>query len=69
MNPRKLLFPSLIVGAILATILRVLAKRSSAKPVTNSVSYSAIDAYIEENMRRLKMPGVSLAIEIGRAHV
>ncbi|MCK4473524.1 MAG: beta-lactamase family protein [Anaerolineae bacterium] len=66
MNLRRLLFPSLLVGAVLAIILRVFAKRASAKPVTDSASYyDEIDAYVEQQMHRLKMPGVSLAIVEG----
>lgn len=65
MNIRKLLFPSLLVGAALALTLRAFAKRASAKPAFNRASYDAIDAYIEQQMRRLKIPGVSLAIVEG----
>ena len=65
MNIKRFLFPSLLVGAVLALILRTLPKRVSAKPVTNSASYDAIDAYVEGQMRRLHMPGVSLAIVEG----
>jgi len=80
MNVKKLFFPALLVGALLALIYRLFnrtfakpadAKPDSAKPVSNSVSYDAIDAYIEEQMRRLHIPGVSLAIVEGDsvAHV
>ncbi|HET7089850.1 MAG TPA: serine hydrolase domain-containing protein [Anaerolineae bacterium] len=69
MNIKRFLFPSSLVGAVLALILRafarVFAKPASAKPVSNSSSYDAIDAYVEEQMHRLKMPGVSLAIVEG----
>jgi len=65
MNLKKLLFPSLLVGTVLAIILRIFAKRASAKPVTKSAPYDAIDAYVERQMRRLNMPGVSLAIVEG----
>jgi CubicO group peptidase (beta-lactamase class C family) len=37
----------------------------SAKPASSSVSYDAIDGYIEGQMRRLNIPGVSLAIVEG----
>jgi CubicO group peptidase (beta-lactamase class C family) len=62
LNIKKLLFSSLLVGAVLAIILRRFAKRVSAKPISNSAPYDTIDAYVEEQMRRLKIPGVSLAI-------
>ena len=47
MSIKKLLFPSLLVCAVLALILRVFAKPASAKPVSNSAPYDAIDAYVE----------------------
>jgi CubicO group peptidase (beta-lactamase class C family) len=65
MNIKRFIFGSLVVGAVLALIRRVFAKRASAKPVTNSSSYDTIDTYVEGQMRRLKMPGVSLAIVEG----
>jgi CubicO group peptidase (beta-lactamase class C family) len=37
----------------------------SAMPVRDSTSYDAVDAYIEQHMRRLNMPGASLAIVDG----
>jgi CubicO group peptidase (beta-lactamase class C family) len=65
MNIKRFLFPSLLVSAVLALILRVFAKHASARPVTNTASYDAIDAYVERQMHRLNMPGVSLAIVEG----
>ena len=62
MNTKRLLFPLLLVSGVLALMLRVFAKHAPARPVTNSASHDAIDAYVEQEMRRLKMPGVSLAI-------
>jgi CubicO group peptidase (beta-lactamase class C family) len=59
---KKFLFRSLAVGAVLALILRRFAKPASAKPASNSGSYDAVDAHIEQQMRRLNIPGVSLAI-------
>jgi CubicO group peptidase (beta-lactamase class C family) len=65
MSIKKFLFPSLLVCAVLALILRVFAKPASAKPVSNSASFDAIDAYVERQMDRLNIPGVSLAIVEG----
>lgn len=65
MNLKKLLFPSLLMSAVSASIHRELAKPTSAKPINNGTAYAAIDAYVEEQMRRLNMPGVSLAIVQG----
>ncbi|GAB4537758.1 MAG: serine hydrolase [Anaerolineae bacterium] len=65
MNIKKFLFPSLLVCAVLALILRVFVRPVSAKPASNRSAYDAIDAYVEEQMHRLNMPGVSLAIVEG----
>jgi CubicO group peptidase (beta-lactamase class C family) len=64
-NIKKYLFPSLLVCGVLALILRVFARPASAKPAAGSASYDAIDAYVEEQMHRLNMPGASLAIVEG----
>jgi len=60
MNVKRLLFPSFLVCSVLALTLRRFAKPASAKPASNRASYDAIDAYIEQQMRRLKIPGVLL---------
>jgi CubicO group peptidase (beta-lactamase class C family) len=71
MNMKKLLLGSVVVSAVLALIRWAFATRASTRPVTESApddaaaSYGAIDAYVEKQMRRLKMPGVSLAIVEG----
>ncbi len=65
MSINKLLFPSLLACTVLALTLRLFAKPASAKPASNSSSYDAIDAYVEGQMRRLNIPGVSLAIVEG----
>ena len=65
MNQKKYLFPALLVFALLALILRAFARSASAKPVANSASYDAIDTYVEEQMQRLNIPSVSLAIVEG----
>jgi CubicO group peptidase (beta-lactamase class C family) len=71
MNLKRFIFGSLVVGAVLALIRRAFARPASARPVTDSAPYDAvascdaIDAYVEEQMRRLKIPGVSLAIVEG----
>jgi CubicO group peptidase (beta-lactamase class C family) len=71
MNLKRFIFGSLLVGAVLALIRRAFARPASAKPVTDSApddaaaSCEAIDAYVEEQMHRLKIPGVSLAIVEG----
>jgi CubicO group peptidase (beta-lactamase class C family) len=65
MNMKRSPIESLVVCGVLALILRVFGRPASASPVTNSASYDAIDAYVEEQMHRLNMPGVSLAIVEG----
>ena len=62
MNIKNFLFPSLLVCTALALMHRVFAKPASAKPITNDTSYDAVDAYVEQQMRRLNIPGASLAI-------
>jgi len=71
MNIKKHLFPILLAGSMLALIHRMFAKPAATKPVTKRThseaidSYDAIDAYVEKQMRRLNIPGVSLAIVEG----
>jgi len=62
MNIKKYLFPALLVGTGLALILQGLGRPALAKPAANSTGYDGIDAYIEEQMQRLNIPGISLAI-------
>jgi CubicO group peptidase (beta-lactamase class C family) len=65
MNTKRFIFGSLLAWGVLAAARSLFAKTASAKPATSSSSYDAIDAYVEGQMRRLKMPGVSLAIVEG----
>ena len=65
MNTKRALFPSLLVCTGLALILRMFGSRASERPVSDSATFDAIDAYVEKQMHRLKIPGVSLAIVEG----
>jgi CubicO group peptidase (beta-lactamase class C family) len=65
MSIRKLFFPLLFIGTLLALIFRAFARRTPAKPTSKQGPYDAVDAYIEGQMRRLKIPGASLAIVQG----
>jgi CubicO group peptidase (beta-lactamase class C family) len=65
MNIKRFLFPSLLVSAVLVLAHRAFAKRAWAKPTPNSAPYDAIDAYVQRQMHRLNIPGVSLAIVEG----
>lgn len=66
MSVKKSLFPALLVGSAAAIIhqliTRAFPKPATAKLIIDGGSYEAIDAYIEEQMRSLKIPGASLAI-------
>jgi CubicO group peptidase (beta-lactamase class C family) len=65
MNLKKFLFQSLAVSGLLALARLLFARPASEKPATKSASYDAIDDYIEGQMHRLNIPGVSLAIVEG----
>jgi CubicO group peptidase (beta-lactamase class C family) len=64
-NLNKLIFGSLVLGAGLALTRKLFVSHASAKPASSAAPYDAIDAYIEEQMRRLRIPAVSLAIVEG----
>ena len=69
MSRKKYLFPVLLVGTVLALINRLFVRAyvqpASTKSASRSTSYDAIDTYIEGQMRRLNIPGLSLAIVEG----
>ena len=65
MNAKKYLFYTLLFGAALALLPRAFPKSALANPTTSSTPFDAIDAFIEEQMRRLKLSGASLAIVEG----
>jgi CubicO group peptidase (beta-lactamase class C family) len=62
MNMKNLLVRSLAVAAVLILARKFFAKTGSARPVRDSASNDGVDAYIEQQMRRLNIPGASLAI-------
>jgi CubicO group peptidase (beta-lactamase class C family) len=64
-NNRKLLFGSLAIGVGLAATRLLFAKSAPAKSTARNASHDAIDAYIKQQMRRLRIPGASLAIVEG----
>jgi CubicO group peptidase (beta-lactamase class C family) len=64
-NTRRLPFPLLLIGSVLALVFRAFARRTPAKPISSQGQYDAIDAYIQGQMRRLKIPGAFLAIVEG----
>ena len=71
MNVKGLFLGSLVAGAALALTRKLFATTGSAEPASNGASYGtvasseAIDAYVERQMRRLKIPGASLAVVEG----
>jgi CubicO group peptidase (beta-lactamase class C family) len=67
MSKKKVLFQSLIGCAALALAIKGLAgglthSKTARTPPSDDPSFSKIDGYIEEQMRRLNIPGVSLGI-------
>jgi len=71
MKLKRLLSGSLCAGGVLALARLVFATPASTKRASSGGSYDAvasyepIEAYIEQQMRRLKVPGASLAIVEG----
>lgn len=65
MNTKKLLIGSLAVSAGLALTRKLFATTASPQSVHEGLSFDAIDAYIEGQMRHLNVPGASLAIVEG----
>ncbi len=65
MNIKKTLFPTLLFCTMLTLLLRGFIKPVSAEPAASTTSYDAIDTYIEKQMQRLNISGVSLAIVEG----
>jgi CubicO group peptidase (beta-lactamase class C family) len=65
MKIKKFLLPALLVGAVLAAAFRVFARTAALKMAPSSDACAPIDAYIEKQMRRLNIPGATLAIVEG----
>jgi CubicO group peptidase (beta-lactamase class C family) len=65
MNVKKFIFPSLAVCTVLALTLRLFTRATSAQRVPDGESYDEIDAYLEQQMRRLNIPGMALVIVEG----
>jgi len=65
MNFKKFIFPSLTICAVLTLVLRAFTRSVAAQTVPNRKPYAEIETYLEKGMRRLNIPGVSLAIVEG----
>jgi hypothetical protein len=67
---KRFILGSLVVGAGLVATRCLFAKPASSEPASNGrsldvASYDEVDAYVEGEMCRLNIPGVSLAIVEG----
>ncbi|HEX9092062.1 MAG TPA: serine hydrolase domain-containing protein, partial [Anaerolineales bacterium] len=62
---KKLLFGLFATGAALAATHILSARTATRKPDAQAPSYDFIDAFIEEQMQKLSIPGLSLAIVEG----
>ena len=67
MNMRKILSSSLLAGGLLALLFRLAGRLLTARvvPEPGARTYEALDSYVEEQMRRLHIPGASLAVVEG----
>ncbi len=70
MSKKKIIFQSLIGGAILGLGIKVLAgsltqAKSTPKHVSGVSSFDKIDTFVEKQMERLNIPGAALAIVEG----
>jgi len=65
MNAKKILVGSFAAGGALARARLASARGASAKPTARPSDYAALDAYVEEQMRRLNIPGAALAVVEG----
>ncbi len=63
---KRLLFPILAIWAALAVIRLAFEKAVSERRVSNNGPYADIETAIDRQMRRLKIPGLSLAIVEGK---
>jgi CubicO group peptidase (beta-lactamase class C family) len=62
MNKKKVLLGLLGAGGVLALVRLAAARAASSKLHPHPSFHSAIDAYVEEQRRRLHIPGISFAI-------
>lgn len=65
MKIKKILFPAILGCSLLALLLHVFNKPALAQSASSSTSHDSIDAYIQDQMRRLKIPQISMAIVEG----
>jgi len=62
---KRFLLGSAIIGAGLVLTRWLFATTRAVKPTSKNASYDPIEAYLKQQMRRLKIPGLALAIVEG----
>lgn len=62
MNQKNILVGSVLAGGVLALFHLAFERAADSKPTSKPSLYEDIDTYIEGQMRRLHIPGISLAI-------
>jgi CubicO group peptidase (beta-lactamase class C family) len=62
MNAKKILMGSIFAAGALALLRLAFARAASSKPASHPSAFAAVDAYVEEQGRRLHIPGISLAV-------
>lgn len=58
----RFLMKIFLAGGALALVLQALRRTGSTQATTEGSPYAAIDTYVEQQMRRLNIPGATLAI-------
>jgi len=62
MDIKKILFPVLLIGGALGKSRLLNARTAQRNQASNGTPYDAVDTYVERQMHRLHIPGLSLAI-------
>jgi CubicO group peptidase (beta-lactamase class C family) len=65
MNTKKILFGTLLAGGVLALLRLAFNKTVNTKPGPKPASFAGIEAFIEGQIRRLRIPGAALAVVEG----
>ncbi len=62
---RKFFFPGILVSAGLGLLMRASVRGTRSQPSSSCGPYDAIDTYVEEQIHRLSIPGLAMAIVEG----
>jgi len=65
MNSKKIILGSLLAGGTMALLHLAVTKAVRTKPDSKLPFFAAVDAYIEQQMHRLSIPGAALAVVEG----